>query len=134
MRVVVDATGALVGVAYTDTVLQDGQHIVNVTPTDYDKLQAGARVGSIQGVLDLNRSFRESPQLDAFLQIDPATVTTVAQFFSAVPPGDLLRLLQLLVKTERSDKRQLNTIIRSVMFNTDLSLVVDGDDDFGPGA
>lgn len=133
MRVVVDSVGRLLGVAWADTVLTNGQRIVDVSPVDYDRLLSGNRIGSTQDVLDQNRAFRDNPQLDDFLAIPPATVTTAAEFFAAVSPNALLRLLQLLVMTERSDKRQLNTLIRAVVFHTDPSLIVTGDDDFGPG-
>lgn len=137
MRVIVDSVGQYVGVAYVNVPLVNGQRVVDISPADLDNLLAGGRIGSIQDVLDQNRAFRDSPQLDNLLAIDPATIAGAADprtaFWAAVPPDALLRLLQLMIRTERSDKRQLNTLIRKATFGTDPGMVVPGDDDFGPG-
>jgi len=129
VRIIVDSVGRYVGVAYTGTVLQPGEQVIDLSQADVDKLLEGSRWESSQSVLDGNRAWRDSPRATQVLALP-----NDASGNAALDGTNLLRnIVQDLVKETQQHARQLNTLFRSVQFDTNPGIVTPGDDDSGPG-
>lgn len=116
MRVVVDAAGRLVGVAYTGTSPGPGERIITVTPGDYRRLQTGLwHWESIDAVLDGNRAWRVSPRAQ---QVLDQTTGPLSENLNRNIAQDLIRETQ-------SHARQLNTLWRAARDGISPELVED---------
>lgn len=124
MRVIVDATGHLVGNAYTDSVPEPGQQIVDVSNADYELLQRGDwHWESNEAVIASNNAWRNSTRAQQVLDLTGDLT------------GNLLRnWAQDITRITQRYGRQFNTFHRGgISDGISPNLVEDDNPDAGPG-
>lgn len=122
-RVVINGGGRFVGYAYTDTVLQNGQYILDLENDDVERLVAGGTIKPLAATIIRNRAYQDLPVVQAALGLAAGGELTVAQ---------LSRWAQVTSQQVVSFGRQLNTIWRGELSGVNPLIIDPADPDTGP--